>query len=237
MDEAAQPNAEDYETFNDFFTRELKPGVRPIDDTPEHLIFPVDGAVSQFGDITRDRVFQAKGHDYSLTTLLGGNPDVAEAFQGGKFSTIYLSPKDYHRIHMPMDATLTDMLYVPGELFSVNPLTTENVPGLFARNERVVCVFDTEHGKLAMVLVGATIVASIATVWAGTVTPPAGNIVQHWRYPPKGEGSVSLKKADEMGLFKLGSTVVACFSQEMIDFTELSPGMPTVLGEHFATLK
>ncbi|MCC2617339.1 archaetidylserine decarboxylase [Aestuariibacter halophilus] len=237
MSEAVLSDPEDYATFNDFFTRELRPGLRPFVEDDKQLGYPVDGTVSQLGPIDQDRVFQAKGHDYSLTTLLGGNPDIAAPFIGGEFATIYLSPRDYHRIHMPMDAVLTDMLYVPGELFSVNPLTTENVPGLFARNERVVCVFDTAHGKMAMVLVGATIVASIETVWAGTVTPPAGQNVQHWRYPTEGEHAIRLNKGDEMGRFKLGSTVVACFAPDMLAFDGQQAGDVTRLGELFATLK
>lgn len=237
MSEAIKERPEDFRTFNEFFTRELKPGARTITEDPLKLAYPVDGTISQLGDIEFDTVFQAKGHDYSLTTLLGGNPDIAEPFKNGTFATIYLSPKDYHRIHMPIDGVLTDMIYVPGELFSVNPLTTENVPGLFARNERVVTIFDTPQGKMAMVLVGATIVASIETIWAGTVTPPAGKNVQHWRYPAEGENAVTLKKGEEMGLFKLGSTVVACFEPEMADFLGQQSGDVTRLGEDFAALK
>lgn len=237
MSEAIKSDPEDYRSFNEFFTRELKPGVRSIIEGDENLAYPVDGTVSQLGDIEHDRVFQAKGHDYSLTTLLGGKPELAAPFKGGKFATIYLSPKDYHRIHMPMDGKLTDMLHVPGELFSVNPLTTENVPGLFARNERVVSIFDTPKGKMALVLVGATIVASIETKWAGNITPPAGKNVQHWTYPEGCENSVALTKGDEMGLFKLGSTIVACFEPGMIEFADQQPGDITRLGDLFATLK
>ncbi|TRY31811.1 archaetidylserine decarboxylase [Aliiglaciecola sp. M165] len=237
MSEAKNPDPAYYRTFNEFFTRELKDGVRPICSEQNQLAMSVDGTVSQIGDIDFDTIFQAKGHDFSLTTLLGGNPDLAEPFKGGKFATIYLSPKDYHRIHMPMDGVLTDMVYVPGDLFSVNPLTTENVPGLFARNERVVCIFDSPKGKFSIVLVGATIVASIETIWAGTVTPPAGKNVQHWRYPADSENTVSLKKGEEMGLFKLGSTIVACFEPGMVEFNGQQSGDVTRLGEVFATLK
>ncbi|WP_026376935.1 archaetidylserine decarboxylase [Aestuariibacter salexigens] len=237
MSEAVLEKPEDFATFNDFFTRELKPGIRPVVVPPEQLAHPVDGTVSQAGDIRYDSVFQAKGHDYSLTALLGGRPDIAEPFKDGKFATIYLSPRDYHRIHIPCDATLTDMLYVPGELFSVNPLTTKNVPGLFARNERVVAIFETQHGKMAMVLVGATIVASIVTAWEGTVTPPVGKSVQHWTYPRDGENAVTLKRAEEMGMFKLGSTVILCFEPGMIDFNDVEAGMTTRLGEHLATFQ
>jgi len=166
---------------------------------------------------------------------LGGNPDLAAHFKGGKFATIYLSPKDYHRIHMPIEGTLTDMVYVPGELFSVNPLTAENVPGLFARNERVVTLFDTPVGKMAIVLVGATIVASIDTVWAGTVTPPAGKHVTHWRYDADGDDAITIGKGEEMGQFKLGSTIVVCFEADKIDFADLAAEQVTRLGTPFAT--
>ena len=236
MSEADKPDPEDYKTFNEFFTRELKDGARPLKADDSQLAYPVDGTISQLGDIKQDTIFQAKGHDYSLTTLLGGKPELAEPFKNGKFATIYLSPRDYHRIHMPIDGTLTDMIYVPGELFSVNPLTTENVPGLFARNERVVALFDTPKGKMAMVLVGATIVASIETVWAGAVTPPAGKNVCHWQYPT-GDDAITLKKAEEMGLFKLGSTIVACFEPDMVEFVQQNSGDVTRLGEVFANLK
>jgi phosphatidylserine decarboxylase len=236
MSEALRSSPDEYASFNEFFTRELKADARTICPDEKQLALPVDGAVSQLGDIKHDSIFQAKGHDYSLTTLLGGLPQLAVPFKDGKFATIYLSPKDYHRIHMPIDGTLTDMVYVPGELFSVSPLTAERVPGLFARNERVVTIFDTPAGKMAMVLVGATIVASIETKWAGTVTPPAGKNVQHWQYPSDGEHAVHIKKGDEMGLFKLGSTIVACFEPNMLEFAELAAGDETRLGDVFATL-
>jgi phosphatidylserine decarboxylase len=236
MSEALEPNPESYSSFNDFFTRQLKADARPICQDQKQLALPVDGAVSQLGDIKHDTIFQAKGHDYSLTTLLGGKPELAKPFLDGKFATVYLSPKDYHRIHMPIDGQLTDMIYVPGELFSVSPLTAKRVPGLFARNERVVAIFDTQVGKMAMVLVGATIVASIETKWAGAVTPPAGKNVQHWQYPTQGENSVLIKKGEEMGLFKLGSTIVACFEADMIEFADLSAGDVTRLGDVFANI-
>jgi len=237
MQEAQHERAEDYKSFNAFFTRPLKDGLRPIVQGPKSLCHAVDGAVSQAGPIEGEQIFQAKGHNYSLTALLGGNPDIAAPYKGGDFATIYLSPRDYHRIHMPIDGVLTDMIYVPGELFSVNPLTAENVPGLFARNERVVAVFDTPAGKMALVLVGATIVASIETVWAGTVTPPTGKNVVHWQYPTSGDDAVSLKKGDEMGRFKLGSTIVVCFEPNAIQLEELQSGDPTRLGTLFATMK
>ena len=236
MSEALYEDPTHYRSFNAFFTRPLKPDVRTIDDNENVLIHAVDGTVSQFGDINSDRIFQAKGHDFSLTTLLGGKPEVAAPFKNGKFATIYLAPRDYHRIHMPVEGTLTDMIYVPGELFSVNPLTAQNIPGLFARNERVVALFDTPVGKMAMVLVGATIVASIETVWSGTVTPPAGKNVQHWSYEKDSEAAVKLEKGAELGRFKLGSTIVVCFEKDMIEFEDMAPGMVTRLGVPMANM-
>lgn len=233
MSEALHESPKAYKTFNEFFTRYLKPGLRPMlaqDD--DQLAHPVDGAVSQLGNIDDGRIFQAKGHDYSLTELLGGDPRDAHPFRNGKFATIYLAPKDYHRIHMPCDGTLRKMIYVPGDLFSVNPLTAANVPNLFARNERVVAIFEGEFGRFAMVLVGATIVASIGTVWAGTVTPPTGAHVHSWDYPASGDNAIQLKKGEEMGHFKLGSTVVLTFPEDAIDFDDdLEPGSVTRMGE------
>ena len=237
MNEAKLKNAKDFATFNDFFTRELEEGARTIDSDSNTLCYPVDGAISQQGDIVEGRLIQAKGFNYSLTSLLGGDARTAAPFQKGKFSCIYLAPKDYHRIHMPMAATLREMIYVPGELFSVNPLTANNVPDLFARNERVVTIFDTEHGSLAMVLVGATIVASIETTWAGTITPPAGKDIFRWQYPAKGIDAITFEKGDEMGRFKLGSTVVSTFAPNMVEFaTNAGPETVTRLGEHYADL-
>lgn len=233
--EAERERPEDYVTFNDFFTRTLKAGIRPIVAEPNAVALPVDGCISQIGDIQHGRIIQAKGHDFSARELLGGDDDLSELFQNGKFATIYLSPKDYHRIHMPLDGEVRNMVYIPGDLFSVNPLTAANVPNLFARNERVACVFHTPFGPMAMVLVGATIVASIETVWAGTVTPPAGKMIKRWDF--HGSDPIILKKGDEMGLFKLGSTVVCLFPPKMIEFIEsLQPGSPTKMGELFAYL-
>ena len=238
MNEANLKNASDFDTFNNFFTRELAEGVRPIDADENALCYPVDGAISQQGDIVDGQLIQAKGFNYSVTSLLGGDEVAAAPFQGGKFSCIYLAPKDYHRIHMPIAATLREMVYVPGELFSVNPLTARNVPDLFARNERVVAIFDTKAGKLAMVLVGATIVASIETTWGGTITPPAGKDIFRWKYPEEGADAITFEKGDEMGRFKLGSTVVSTFAPNMIsDFADnAGPGTVTRLGELYATL-
>ena len=202
------------------------------------MAHPVDGAVSQCGPIEAGNIFQAKGHSYTSQALLGGDKADAERFDGGDFATIYLAPKDYHRIHMPIKGTLSKMTYVPGDLFSVNPLTAQNVPGLFARNERVVAIFETEIGPLAMVLVGATIVASIETVWAGTVTPPGGKQVFSWDYPTTGPEALTLDKGAEMGRFKLGSTVVMLFAQDAIDtFADgVEPGETTRMGQAFANI-
>ncbi|MFQ3208880.1 MAG: phosphatidylserine decarboxylase [Colwellia sp.] len=238
MNEAKLKKASDFDTFNNFFTRELEEGARTIHVDENTVCYPVDGAISQQGNIIDGQLIQAKGFNYSLSSLLGGDEKTAAPFQGGKFSCIYLAPKDYHRIHMPMAATLREMIYVPGELFSVNPLTAENVPDLFARNERVVAIFDTKMGELAMVLVGATIVASIETTWAGTITPPAGKDIFRWHYPEGGSDAITFNKGDEMGRFKLGSTVVSTFAPKMIsEFAEdAGPGTVTRLGELYATL-
>jgi phosphatidylserine decarboxylase len=208
MAEALNPDISSYATFNDFFTRALKPGARPL--ATAELICPVDGAISQFGDIRQDQIFQAKGHSYSTTTLVGGDSKLAAQFQNGSFATLYLSPKDYHRIHMPCDGTLKRMIYVPGDLFSVNPTTARGVPGLFARNERTVCVFETDKGPFVLILVGATIVGSMATVWHGQINPPRSADIREWRYDDE---LISLKQGDEMGRFMLGSTVVMLFPE------------------------
>lgn len=232
MSEAIEEDPRAYPTFNEFFTRPLKPDARPLVAEDGELAHPVDGTVSQLGPIRGDSIIQAKNHDYSMQELLGGDADVAEPFNDGEFATIYLAPRDYHRIHMPLAGTLRKMIYVPGDLFSVNPLTAENVPNLFARNERVVAVFDSEIGPFAMVLVGATIVASIETVWAGTITPPTGPRIHTWDYPAEGLNSIRLHKGEEMGRFKLGSTVVLVFPKDTMRFAdELAAGVVTRMGQ------
>lgn len=209
MSEAEVSDPTAFAHFNDFFTRALKPDARSFVSEQGSIACPVDGAISQIGNIEAGRLFQAKGHEFSTYDLLGGSLELEKQFDGGKFTTIYLSPKDYHRIHMPVSGTLREMIYVPGRLFSVSPLTTRNVPSLFSRNERMVAIFDTELGPMAMVLVGAMIVASIETVWAGLVTPPKRQL-QKTRY-----GSpITLKKGEELGRFKLGSTVVMLFGKD-----------------------
>lgn len=220
MTEAVHENPRDYPTFNEFFTRALKPQARPLYASDRELAHPVDGKVSQLGNIDGQTILQAKGHSYSLNALLAGDSADAARYENGQFATIYLAPRDYHRIHMPLDATLRKMTYVPGDLFSVNPLTAANVPGLFARNERVVCHFDSEYGPFTLTLVGATIVASIETVWAGTVTPPTGSDVHSWEYPCDGYNAVQLRKGEEMGRFKLGSTIILTFPAGMMEFAD-----------------
>jgi phosphatidylserine decarboxylase len=208
MSEAANPDIRSYETFNQFFTRALKPGARPLADAD--YICPVDGAISQFGAIELDQVLQAKSHNYSTRALVGGDGELAAQFDHGSYATLYLAPKDYHRVHMPCAGRLTRMIYVPGTLFSVNPTTALGVPNLFARNERVVCVFDSEHGPFVLTLVGATIVGSMETVWHGIVNPKRPGAIREWRYDPD---QWVFAKGDEMGRFSLGSTVVMLFPQ------------------------
>ncbi|WP_394788794.1 archaetidylserine decarboxylase [Rhodoferax sp.] len=229
MAEAANPDITSYASFNEFFTRALKPGARPL--AQADLVCPVDGAISQFGRIERDQIFQAKGHTYSTTALVGGDAALGALFENGHFANIYLSPKDYHRIHMPCDGRLTRMVYVPGDLFSVNPVTAQGVPGLFARNERVVCVFDSERGPFVLVLVGAAIVGSMATVWQGVINPPRGP-VREWRYDDQ---KIELKQGDEMGRFLLGSTVVMLFPKGPLSFNPTwAPAGSVRLGEVMA---
>ena len=229
MDEALNSDLSSYASFNDFFTRELKDGARPI--AGNALVSPADGAVSQLGKIELGRCFQAKGRDFGVTELLGGDSDRAQPFLNGDFTTIYLSPKDYHRVHMPCAGTLKETVYVPGDLFSVNPTTAQGVDGLFARNERLVCMFETEYGPMAMVLVGAMIVAGIETVWSGQVCPlPKEAQVQDFS-----QGEIKLGKGDEMGRFKLGSTVILCFPENCIDFLdEIKAETPLTMGQSLA---
>jgi phosphatidylserine decarboxylase len=231
MSEAADPDITRYKTFNDFFTRALRAGARPI--ARADLVCPVDGAISQFGSLDRDRILQAKGHHYTTTALLGGDATLAARFEHGSYATLYLSPKDYHRIHMPCDGRLLRMIHVPGDLFSVNPGTALGVPGLFARNERVVCLFEGASGPFVMTLVGATIVGSMATVWHGVVNPPRPGHLREWHY--EGAQSVMLRQGEEMGRFLLGSTVVMLFPKASLRFNaEWAPERPIRLGEVMA---
>ncbi|MGB2902228.1 MAG: archaetidylserine decarboxylase [Candidatus Dechloromonas phosphoritropha] len=227
MAEAANPDIASYASFNEFFTRPLRDGVRP--SAAADFICPVDGAISQFGAIERDQIFQAKGHSYSTTALVGGDRELAARFENGSFATLYLSPRDYHRIHMPCAGRLMRMIHVPGALFSVNPVTARGVPGLFARNERVVCAFDSPHGPFVLVLVGATIVGSMATVWHGVVNPPRPGHLRDWNYSDQ---QIEFKKGDEMGRFLLGSTVVMLFPKDVLQFNlGWAPAQAIRLGE------
>ena len=230
MGEAAESDITKYTSFNHFFTRALKPGARPL--AQSDWVSPVDGAISQFGAIDGEQIFQAKGHHYSTTALVGGDAALASRFNAGHFATLYLSPKDYHRIHMPCAGKLTRMIHVPGDLFSVNPTTARGVPGLFARNERVVCVFEGARGPWVLVLVGATIVGSMATVWHGIVNPPRPGTVRDWRYDDQ---DVRLAQGDEMGRFLLGSTVVLLFPPGPLKFNPAwAPGGAIRMGEAMA---
>lgn len=230
MDEAKQSDPEAYATFNDFFARQLEDDARPIEGDENTVVMPADGVISQFGLIRDGQLIQAKGHYYSLDALLACNSEMVRQFENGSFATTYLAPKNYHRIHMPCDATLREMIYVPGELFSVNIATTENIPNIFARNERVICLFDTEFGPMVQILVGATIVGSIETAWQGIVTPPREGIMKRWTYE-----NISLKKGEDMGCFKLGSTVITLFAPNSIKFDdELKEGTIAEVGQSLA---
>ena len=229
MDEAQEPDIKAYRSFNHFFTRELKPGARPLSTDSNAIVCPADGAVSQAGDISDGQIFQAKGKSFTATDLLGGDAARAEPFNNGVFTTIYLSPKDYHRLHMPLTGTLREMVHIPGRLFSVNTATTNSVPGLFARNERVAAIFDTEAGPMALILVGAIFVSSIETVWHGVVTPPSITEVQSWQY---GDNAPTLKIGEEMGRFNMGSTIIVLFGKDKAKWdTEFKANKSFKLGE------
>lgn len=246
MSEAANPDPDAYATFSHFFTRALRPEVRPLAEGELVISSPVDGAVSQAGAIADGRVIQAKGHRYSVLELLGGDADQAALFADGQFTTLYLSPRDYHRIHMPIAGRLRAMTHIPGRLYSVSQLTTRVIPRLFARNERVVCLFDTAVGPMAMILVGAVAVASIETVWAGVITPPLGRALQTWTYPGEGEGvadgaggdgEIAIARGDEMGRFNTGSTVILLLPAGVCTWDEsLRAGAPIRMGAKIGTL-
>ncbi|QFU74567.1 phosphatidylserine decarboxylase [Halioglobus maricola] len=232
MSEAAEPDHERYPNFNAFFTRELVEGARPI--AAADVVCPADGAISQLGDIVDGRIFQAKGQDYSAFELLGGDAEWAARFAGGKFATIYLSPRDYHRVHMPLGGRLLATTYVPGDLFSVNGVTAENVDRLFARNERLVCYFETGFGPVAMILVGAMVVAGIETVWGGQIAPPP-KTTRSERFDNT-VAPVELARGEEMGRFKLGSTVILLFPQDTVEWDQaFSAGTSTTLGQPLAS--
>lgn len=232
MSAAIGQNAEDYPHFNAFFTRALRPGARPLLGGFDNVVSPADGLISQIGPITGERLLQAKGHDFTLPELLGGGAEHATTFHNGRFVTIYLSPRHYHRVHMPVAGSLREMIHIPGTLFSVNPLTASKVPRLFARNERVVCLFETALGPMAVVLVGAMIVASIRTVWAGLVDPP-GKTVTTFTYPCTGSGRVCLSQGAEIGRFDVGSTVIVLFGPEAVGwFDSVAPGTSVLMGQN-----
>lgn len=235
--EAEKSSPSDYATFNEFFIRPLKAGVRPIEAAPDYLCLPADGRVSESGKIDANRLIQAKGHFFTLETLLAEDTEMAAKFQDGDFITTYLSPSDYHRVHMPCDATLRKMVYVPGELFSVNPFLAEHVPNLFARNERLICEFETEFGPMVQILVGATVTASMSTVWAGVVNPPRPDEVVEYHYNTEGEGVIRLSKGEEMGAFRLGSTVINLFPKGAVALEpQLQAGEKTRMGEKLGRL-
>ncbi|RYY76676.1 MAG: phosphatidylserine decarboxylase [Gammaproteobacteria bacterium] len=235
MSIAKEENPTAYASFNDFFTRELKPGVRPMCGEPTAIVCPADGAISQLGKIVNGRIFQAKGQDFSAVELLGGDDTLAQEFAEGDFATIYLSPKDYHRVHMPYGGKLRTMVSIPGELFSVNTVTAENVPRLFSRNERVAAIFDTDIGPMAVVLVGAMIVAGIETVWDGQIAPMGSGEPETSYYPYQ---NITLERGAEMGRFKLGSTAIILFAKDRVIWeTQFTSGATTRLGVKLAQKK
>ncbi len=235
LSEAVESDPAAYATFNQFFTRALKQGIRPMPDDTSLWVSPCDGRVSQLGAIQSGNLLQAKGRDYTVRSLLGGDASLAQQFEQGQFATIYLSPRDYHRIHMPCDGVLREMIHVPGRLFSVSPVTVQQVPEIFARNERLVCVFDTAHGPMALVLVGAINVAAIETVWAGIVTPPAGVEVNRWSYGGDTGMSINLSRGQEMGRFNMGSTVVMLLPEGVTLDSQWHPQSAIQLGEVLAS--
>jgi phosphatidylserine decarboxylase len=234
MSPARTPYAVDYADFNAFFTRALREGARPI--CGEGLLAcPADGQISALGSIRGDGILQAKGMDYSLQDLLGGDAALAAQFHDGQFATIYLSPRDYHRVHMPLSGQLREMIHVPGRLFSVNARTARTLPRLFSRNERLVCLFDTQVGPMAVILVGAIFVGCMDTVWAGTVAP-ADLRNSRWRYGEV-EPSIQLEQGEEMGRFNMGSTVILLLGKDALSWQEhLREGSQVRMGEAFARL-
>lgn len=234
MSEAKEQDINNFASFNHFFTRELKPGVRPITSEEKAIACPADGAVSQAGLIDQGQIFQAKGKSFSAIDLLGGDADRAKPFEDGSFTTIYLSPKDYHRLHMPLKGTLTEMVHIPGRLFSVNGATANSVPGLFARNERVACLFETELGPMALILVGAIFVSSVETTWHGVVTPPSIDSVRSWQYQ---DDAPVIEKGAEMGRFNMGSTIIVLFAKDKVKWNaDFVANKKVQLGEMIAKI-
>jgi phosphatidylserine decarboxylase len=229
MSLAVRESLEEYESFNDFFTRQLKPGVRVFSDKAAVVLMPAEGVISELGLIEKQGLLQAKNHFYSLASLLANEESLVQSLEGGRFITIYLSPKDYHRVHMPMKGKLKQMIYVPGNLFSVNAKTAQAVPQLFARNERLICEFETAVGVMVLVLVGALIVGSMGTVWASQVNPPRSKQIRQWTYA---QDNIILERGEEMGYFQLGSTVIALFPKDTVDFNaNWIAGAPVLVGE------
>lgn len=230
MAQAVFRKAKEYDTFNDFFARHLKDDARPIDEADNVVVMPADGVISEFGQIKDNQLLQAKGHVYTLDSLLACHPDMISFFRNGSYVTTYLSPKDYHRIHMPYAGRLKEMIYVPGSLFSVSKATTENIPNIFARNERAICLFETDLGPMVQILVGATIVGSIELDWEGVVTPPRDGIMKRWTYQ-----NITLEKGQDMGCFKLGSTVITLFPSNAVAFSaEIKSGKIARVGQKLA---
>jgi phosphatidylserine decarboxylase len=237
LSEAETP-AGGYANFQHFFTRALRPGARPICDDAGGIACPADGTLSQIGGIHSGRIIQAKDRSFDTTELLGGDPERAAPFRHGCFATVYLAPRDYHRVHMPLAGTLREMVHVPGRVFSVNPATTAHVPRLFARNERVAAVFDTSVGPMAVVLVGALLVATIDTAWAGTISPPRGRRVRRWQYAATGTGALHLSQGAELGRFNLGSTVILLLPGESAAWdTSLGPASRVRMGQCLGRLE
>jgi phosphatidylserine decarboxylase len=235
MNDAEAPSAADYTDFNHFFTRALKAGVRPLPPDPASICSPVDGRVSQAGDIHIDRLIQAKGRDYSLAALLGGDGKQVDLFRNGKFATLYLSPRDYHRIHMPCQGRLLETTYIPGRLFSVAPHTTRAIPNLFTRNERLVCLFETPMGPMALIMVGAIFVSCMETIWSGVVNTHMGRSLQKTGFEQPGKQAIELQRGDEAGRFNMGSTVILLFGEDTINWVDkLQAGQPLQMGQTIA---
>ena len=234
LDESEKNNINEFKTFNDFFTRHLLSSARPIENDGRKIISPADGSLSQFGTIDKKNLIQAKGKFFSLDDLLGNHSEISDQLKNGSFFTIYLSPRDYHRVHMPIDGKLTNMTYIPGKLFSVNSKTTEGISNVFSRNERVVCNFETEIGIVSIVFVGALLVASIITKWHGIVTPSYYNQIQSWDYS---HNNISFSKGEEIGHFQFGSTVICCFQRNKLNFKDnLSTMSPIKMGDMVANI-
>ena len=236
MSEAAEPDPKSYATFNDFFVRQLRPGARTIDDASDALVCPADGRISQIGELNGDDIVQAKARSFSALSLLGGSAQRSAPFEGGKFCTIYLSPRDYHRVHMPCAGSLSEMVHVPGRLFTVAPFATRTIPGLFARNERVAALFETDTGPMAVVLVGAINVAAIETIWAGLITPPKGKEIRVTQYRDV-KSPLHIGRGEEMGRFNMGSTVILLFPPGTVAWDErLGEQSPVRMGDRIGTL-